>query len=95
MCQYKGQTTMEFIDTTGRFDGGNWDELYNFVVESMQQGYFCLGRVTNHYVCIDYVDTAHKVIFIMDPGWKQYNVWYDNNNPPSILGEGDSGYTMA
>lgn len=95
MCEYKGNTTMQYVDRTDRFEGGSFDELYNYCLESMQQGYFLIGHVTNHYCCIDYIDTAHKVIFIMDPGFTGYNCWYDGNNKPSVLDSSDKGYTMS
>lgn len=95
MCEYKGQNTMQFVDSySWSYQGKSFDELYNFVVESMQQGYFLIGHVTNHFCCIDYVDTAHKVIFIMDPGFRA-NCWYDGNNKPSCLDSSDIGYTMT
>ena len=95
VCHYKGKDTMTFVsDDQWGFGGKSFDEIYNYVVSSMQQGYFLIGHVTNHYCCIDYVDTAHKVIFIMDPAFA-VNCWYDANNKPDVLTSEDSGYTMS
>lgn len=95
MCEYKGLNTMQYVDSySWSYDGKSFDDLYNFVLESMQQGYFLIGHVTNHFCCIDYIDTAHKVIFIMDPGFRA-NCWYDGNNKPDCLDSTDIGYTMS
>ena len=95
MCEYKGKNTMQFVDTySWSFGGKSFDDLYNFCLQSMQEGYFLIGHVTNHFCCIDYIDTEHKVIFIMDPGFRA-NCWYDGNNKPSCLDSTDIGYTMS
>ena len=95
VCNYKGKDTMSYVsDDQWSFGGKSYDELYNYVVSSMEQGYFLMGHVSEHYCCIDYVDTAHKVIFIMDPAF-DVNCWYDGNNKPDILDSSDSGYTMS
>ena len=95
VCHYQGKDTMSFVsDDQWNFGGKSFDELYNYVVSSMQQGYFLMGHVSNHYCCIDYVDTAHKIIFIMDPAFS-VNCWYDGENKPDVLDSTDAGYTMT
>ena len=95
MCEYKGNTTMQYVDTyTNSFVGKSFDELFDFVLKSMQEGYFLIGHVTNHFCCIDYIDTANRVIYILDPGFRA-NCWYDGKNKPSCLDSTDIGYTMS
>ena len=95
VCHYQGKDTMSFVsDDQWNFGGKSFDELYNYVVSSMQQGYFLMGHVSNHYCCIDYVDTAHKIIFIMDPAFS-VNCWYDGEDKPDVLDSTDAGYTMT
>lgn len=95
MCEYKGNNTMQYVDTyTNSFVGKSFDELFDFVLKSMQEGYFLIGHVTNHFCCIDYIDTANRVIYILDPGFRA-NCWYDGKNKPSCLDSTDIGYTMS
>ena len=95
MCEYKGNKTMQYVDTyTNSFVGKSFDELFDFVLKSMQEGYFLIGHVTNHFCCIDYIDTANRVIYILDPGFRA-NCWYDGKNKPSCLDSTDIGYTMT
>jgi hypothetical protein len=95
MCEYKGNNTMQYVDTyTNSFVGKSFDELFDFVLKSMQEGYFLIGHVTGHFCCIDYIDTANRVIYILDPGFRA-NCWYDGKNKPSCLNSTDIGYTMS
>ena len=95
MCEYKGNKTMQYVDSyTDSFIDKPFDELFDFVLKSMQEGYFLMGHVTNHFCCIDYIDTANRVIYILDPGFRA-NCWYDGKNKPSCLDSTDIGYTMS
>lgn len=97
MCEYKGLKTMQQVtqSETSSWENKDWSSFYNHCVELMQQGNFLILHVSNHYACVDYIDTLHQIIFLMDPGGKKFpNCVYDHANPPSVLGPEDVGYDM-